>query len=368
MDAQPRLVGTSAAAPGLDARRLGRAQRAFTTRNVLTLADPLSSPWSLATGVPPREGDLVLARVTEIGQHQRLERPDGRRACLFPGDEIVVAYGARYAPDQFLAEVPADLGPCHLAAAGGVAGRVVAAHADMDDPTCLEPVGLLADEAGAVVSLHDHAPVGGAELPGDLPPLILVAGTAMNAGKTTAAAHLVRGLTRSGFVVGAAKVTGTGAGGDLWLMRDAGAAAVLDFTDAGWVTTAGIGTDAARRVLGGIARHLADRGCDALVVEVADGLAQAETAGLLRDRTVRAAARGVLFAAGDALGASAGVSWLREAGHHVLAVSGRLTAAPLAQAEADATLDVPVVCSFDLAEPTVAASLLQVVQPAGLAS
>lgn len=368
MNEQPLAVAAHEVVRDLDSRRLARAQRAFTTRNVVHLDEPTSSRWSIVTGVPPREGDLVLAQVTEIGQHQRLERPDGRRAYLFPGDEIVVAYGPRYAPDQFLAEVPADLGPCHLAAAGGVAGRVVAAHADMDHPTCLEPVGLLADEAGTVVSLHDHAPIDGAELPADLPPLILVAGTAMNAGKTTTAAHLVRGLTRSGFVVGAAKVTGTGAGGDLWLMRDAGAAAVVDFTDVGWVTTAGIGTDAARRVLGGVVRHLAGRGCDALVVEVADGPAQAETAGLLRDRTVRAASRGVLFAAGDALGATAGVTWLREAGHHVLAVSGRLTAAPLAQAEADATLDVPVVCSFDLAEPTVAAGLLETLQPAYLAS
>jgi hypothetical protein len=36
---------------------------------------------------------------------------------LFVGDEILVAYGHRYAPAQFLAEVPPDLGGCHLNAA-----------------------------------------------------------------------------------------------------------------------------------------------------------------------------------------------------------------------------------------------------------
>jgi hypothetical protein len=38
-------------------------------------------------------------------------------------DAIIVAYGHRYAPDQFEAYVPEDLGPCHLVAGGGVAAR-----------------------------------------------------------------------------------------------------------------------------------------------------------------------------------------------------------------------------------------------------
>ena len=48
----------------------------------------------------------------------------------------------------------------------------------------------------------------------DVTPVLIVAGTAMNAGKTTAAARLIKGLQRAGLRVGAAKVTGTGAGGD----------------------------------------------------------------------------------------------------------------------------------------------------------
>ena len=51
---------------------------------------------------------------------------------------------------------------------------------------------------------------------------------------------MVKGLTGAGYRVGAAKVTGTGAGGDLWLMRDHGAYEALDFTDAGMATTAGL--------------------------------------------------------------------------------------------------------------------------------
>ena len=59
----------------------------------------------------------------------------------------------------------------------------------------------------------------------------------MNSGKTTTAAHLIKGLVQAGLKVGAAKLTGTGAVGDIWLMQDAGANLVLDFTDTGFPST-----------------------------------------------------------------------------------------------------------------------------------
>jgi hypothetical protein len=116
----------------LDAARLGRAKIAYATHRVqLRDIQTLIASDTAA----PRAGDLVLARVGRIGQHRRIELRNGRRAILFEGDEIVLCYGNRYAPDQFEAYVPGDLGPCQMAAAGGVAGRVVASHARMKAPT-----------------------------------------------------------------------------------------------------------------------------------------------------------------------------------------------------------------------------------------
>ena len=90
---------------------------------------PRSACRTLLTGeVTPRVGDLVLVRIDKLGQHKHLELACGRRARLFPGDEVVLAYGNRYAPDQFEAEVPADMGPCHMVAAGGIAARVISKH------------------------------------------------------------------------------------------------------------------------------------------------------------------------------------------------------------------------------------------------
>src|SRR5471032_1016918 len=87
----------------LDFRRLGAAKSAYTTRFVSRLIDADPHGYGLLSGehVVPHAGDVVLARVHKLGQHAAIQLPDGRRATLFEGDEILVAYGDRYAPDQF---------------------------------------------------------------------------------------------------------------------------------------------------------------------------------------------------------------------------------------------------------------------------
>jgi hypothetical protein len=257
------------------------------------------------------------------GQRTRIERPNGRKSMLFEGDEILVCYGNRYAPDQFEALVPDDLGPCHLVAAGGIAGRVIAWHLDMDEPTEIAPLGLVATAEGAPLNLRDWGlpePVGQRE--GRRPRTVAVVGTAVNAGKTTTAAGIVRGLVRAGYTVGAAKTTGTGAGGDVWLMTDAGAQPVLDFTQAGFASTYGCDPDEVEMILRILYGQLVDAGVDAAVLEVADGVFQSETASLLTSAAFRALVDKVVFAASDALGPVAGVSLLRRLHLPVAAASG----------------------------------------------
>ncbi|MDA2815119.1 DUF1611 domain-containing protein [Nocardiopsis sp. RSe5-2] len=306
--------------------------------------------------VRPRPGDLVVATVTEIGRHTRLESAQGRRRHLFPGDEVLVAYGARYAPDQFEAEAPTDLGPCDLVAAGGIAGLVSTAHEDVPEPTRLLPIGLAADAEGRRTTMADlAAPAPPAPLHGV--PTIAVVGTSMNAGKTTSVAHLVRGLAAAGYRVGAAKVTGTGAGGDRWMFHDAGADTVLDFTDDGLATTYRVPVERVARGAAALHDRLTAAGAQAVVLEVADGLMQPETAALLRDGALRSRVDGWVFAAGDAAGALYGRERLRTAGLPVVGVAGRFTASPLAAREAGGLLDVPVLSRDELADAAVAAGL-----------
>jgi hypothetical protein len=340
----------------LDGDVLARAKKAYTTRLVTALNGGQRLHCVGSADVIPTPGDVVLARVTSVGQHTRIERGDGRRASLFRGDEVIVTYGARYAPDQFEAEVPDTLADCDLVAAGGLAGRVVAAHGSVDQPTRLQPVGLLADDAG-VLNLRRFTAVDVGAGQGQAPgvPVILVVGTSMNAGKTTTAGALVRGLTAGGLRVGAAKVTGTGAGGDRWLLTDSGAHRVLDFTDAGYASTFHVPVWELVAIFTGLVRQLAADGVEAIVVEVADGLLQPETRQLLAAPDVRRLVSAMVFAAGDALGAVAGVAQLRAMDFPVTAVSGRLTSSPLAVREAEAALDVPVLTVEQLGAATTAA-------------
>lgn len=349
-----------------------RIQASYNTRFVAGAVEADPTGFHLAAGptVIPGAGDVVVARVTEILNHKRVETPASRKAILFPGALVMLAYGHRYAADQFLAHVPDSLGPCHLVAAGGVAGMVTEQHARVDDPTRIEPLGLLADEGG-IVNLTRFAPYAlnpvpslgatAAELAGALPgrPTVIgVLGTSMNSGKSTAMATLVNGLTRAGLTVSAGKSTGTGAGNDPMLYRDGGAATVLDFTDFGYPTTFRLDFEQVRSLTVNLIDALSGADTDVVVVEIADGVYQGETARLLRDPLFQCVVDRVVFAAGDALGAVGGVRELQAAGLDVAAVSGVLTSSPLATAEAREVLSVPVIDTYALTGPDVSTALL----------
>jgi hypothetical protein len=346
------VLSTSASPLNLPPDRLQHAKTSYSVRRV-----NLAEATKLVIDRRPEAGDLVLARVTRLGQHQHLESSSGRRARLWPGDEIVVAFGARYAPDQYEASVPADLSPCHLVAAGGIAAMVQSRHAGIKAATQIEPIGLLANAHGV---LNMRSAALSAPPSRRAPFTVAVLGSSMNAGKTTTAANLVAGLRRLGFRVGAAKVTGTGAGGDRWLMSDAGAAPVLDFTDAGFASTAGLGLEQLEHILTQLCRHVAAAGVECVVLEVADGLLQAETSALVKSMRFVKNVDAVLFAAPDAMSALAGVEWLRQ--HHlpVVAVSGVVTASPLAAREAQQAVGLPVHTADELTDPQIIGSLFPV--------
>jgi len=301
----------------------------------------------------PQPGDLALARVDAIAQFTRLQLASGRRSQLYVGDRVLVCYGHRYALDQFEAEVPDNLDRCHLITAGGVAGRMLSRHPRLKRPTGLTPLGLLADRSGHPLNLRRYG-LAAARLAGQAEkPVLAVLGTGMNAGKTTAAAALVRGLTRAGLRVAALKVTGTGSGNDLWALEDAGARLALDFADMGYPSTF--------RLPEAEVEHLFDRlvtcadagAVDVTVVEVADGLLQPETAALVASDRFSARVGGILFCAGDALGAQAGVRWLEQRGLPVAGISGAVTASPLGVREAQAATHLEVWTRDALSEPTV---------------
>lgn len=320
----------------LDRERLSKAKQSFATRRVATddMVQLKAGDWE------PAAGDLLLAQVESLGHHPRLELTTGRRASMFPGDEIIVCCGSRYAPDQFEAELQNGHWPTDLVAAGGIASNQLSRNRRAKAATKIVPLGAICDSEGAPLNVSDFALK---TVEQRLPiKVILVVGTSMSAGKTASAAALVRGLSQQGIRVGAAKVTGTGAGRDPWLMIDSGAHSVLDFTDAGYPSTYKVPTAELESIAHNLIDHLAHDGCDVAVLEVADGLLQPETAALLAAKSFRLRVFGALFTAYDAMGAVTGIRWLQEKGYRMLGMGGRMTIAPLAVREAKIATGLPV--------------------------
>jgi hypothetical protein len=296
---------------------------------------------------PARAGDLIAAKVEHLGTHDHVEDPFGRRVRLYPGDLVIGAYGNRYATEVYEGYVPTGT-RTHLLTAGGLIGTVAAAHETRADPTRLEVVGRLVDQQSHPLSLENFARPLRPPSPMTSPPItVAVLGASMSSGKTTTAAAIVRGLARAGFAPGAGKVTGSGSGKDRWSYEDAGARALLDFLDFGMPSTFGYPPDRLGATMTAIRDGLASAGCDVVVLEIADGLLQEETAWLAHRLPGFAAA--VVFAAVDALSARSGVALLRELGAPVRAVSGLLARSPLAAREAAAATGLPVLSPAVLA-------------------
>lgn len=323
---------------------------AFTTRRV-NHADAAMLKPDLAAATP---GDLVLCEIAQLGQHRKIQLADRRNSESYVGDRIVLCLGNRYAPDQFegLAELSET---SDLLAGGGIVGRMKHAHAKMAPPTRVRVLGLIADAAGDVLNVARYA------LPETFIPehvtVIGVFGASMNAGKTTAAVSLAHGLARAGLRVAGVKATGTGAFGDFNAFEDAGVPAT-DFTDAGMPTTYCMPMERIEQGFRTLVGTAAARGAEVVVVEIADGVFQAETAAILRNSAIRDRLDGILFAAPDALGAYGGTELLKSYGLRPFAISGMVTLSPLARAEAERATGLPLLARQDLTDPAQVTALL----------
>lgn len=315
-----------------------------------TLADAAKS-----LGYPegaPRANDIIIAEVVEIGRHTRIEYGDGRKSQLFVGDLLGVVFGHRYATRQWRGRIPNNIESCHLLSVGGVCGEVVDMAPDMEPPTVLRPLGYLLNGQSTRVNLTRFG-IRPIVHSADRPTVILVVGSSMDSGKTTAAFSVVNGLTRAGARVYAAKLTGTATMKDPLLMEDAGAAGVLDFTDVGYASTAECSREELKHIATSIITQLSARNTDYLVLEIADGVVQRETEMLLRELHASEYVDYTLYTCNDTLGVREGVRILRDVGMNVIAISGWVACSPLAAQEAQSVSDLPVLQPTDLVDPNI---------------
>lgn len=299
-------------------------------------------------GPAPRVGDVALARVEELGFHNRMMTARQGRLRLYAGDSIVGVFGNRYATSAFEGEV--GLGEeVHILTSAGMVGTVRSRHQKMAPPTRLSLLGYLADSDGGRINLkerqfHPRLP----EYP--LPDVVLVVGTSMDSGKTTAGAKLASSLVRRGLRVGACKLTGSVCHRDIEEWQATGAQHVRDFSDYGLPSTYLCRKD---ELISLFLTMIADAAAirpDILVMEIADGLLQRETRILLDDPRVREHTRGVVLAATCPGSALFGFAQLAARSHRVLAVSGVITSSPLFVRELLSQQRIPVASSAGAGE------------------
>jgi len=181
----------------------------------------------------------------------------------------------------------------------------------------------LGDRVGRPAHIRDHAVPPANRLENRIP-VVYVAGTCMNAGKTVAATELVRGLARSGLRVAAAKLTGVSLMRDALSMQDAGATAALTFNDVGVATThAGVTVATAK----GIFNRLGAARPDVIVAELGDGiLGEYGVQDILADAELAGAGAAWVMAAPDPVACWGAVELMRsQFGLPVTVITGPAT-------------------------------------------
>ena len=281
----------------------------------------------------PQVGDIALARLEKIGRNTAVELANGRRCTLREGDLLAVVFGNRYATKQFEGYARAIDDSCDLLSMGGLCGVAKSKHAKVPDPSKLRLLHTIGDAAEQPLRLRNFAVPQTTVL--KKPHVAVVCGTSMDSGKTYTAMSLIMGLRTQDDRVAGIKLTGTGAGRDTWTMRDAGACVALDFIDGGLASTFMCPLSELLDLHALLVNHAASQGAKWVIVEIADGLLQRETAALLQSPRFAETVDAWVFAASEPLAAVGGISLLRSWGITPLAISGLLSMSPLEMRETE---------------------------------
>lgn len=264
-------------------------------------------------------GTVVAGRVmNEKTAYNQLEDRFGRMNVLHSGDVIVGALGHRNALHGYEGVLPKSVVAGQMLQVlnlGGVIGECISHNPDVGPPFQFEVLGQVlvypefGSRQGHPANIAMPALKGGGKLPSC--PVVYVAGTCMNSGKTAAASAIVRRLRKEGYRVGGVKLTGISLMKDTLSMHDYGAEVALDFTDAGIVCTSPETASATAHVL---FSEMATRGVDVIVAETGDGImGEYGVQGILADPDLMALKCAFVFCANDPVGVSGGVRYLKEA-------------------------------------------------------
>ena len=302
--------------------RLVRVDKIASSTVNLNLAHELE----ITTRCEAAPGNVVVVRtLTDNATYNTLELVTGRMAKINPGDVIAGVLGYRRALKGFVGDVPGAINAgdrLHLLNLGGLIGQCVGHHHSLNNAIEVEVLGMPV-RRGAIRNIGESA-IQQRDSLSTRTPLVLVAGTCMNSGKTYAATEIIKHLARAGMRVAAAKLSGVACLRDTLNMQDHGAVKTLSFLDCGLPSTVNIGDLAP--VAKGVIEELGKVEPDCAVIELGDGLLggySVET--IFNDAELMRATAALVFCASDFVGAWGGRELLAAQGVTIDVVSGPVT-------------------------------------------
>lgn len=274
----------------------------------------------VSADIPCEEGILIAAQILNSkNTYNTLELISGRMAKVSRGDIIVGALGHRKALFGYSGHLPETLSPgdtVQVLNIGGVLGICDSINATFGAPFDAKVLGAVLDFPYLGERIGVPARVGSSTLNTDAAidtgniPVVVLAGTSMDSGKTAAASAIVSRLRHLGYTVDAFKATGVSLRRDILAMEDAGARNTSIFTDFGVVTTTPQNGPPVTRMM---LTQLAAEKPDVIVFELGDGLLGAYGVdAILRDEAIHSAISCLVLCANDPVAAWGGIKLLRE--------------------------------------------------------
>lgn len=312
----------------------------------------LSGPIEVLPEGAAEVGQLVVVRaLTENPLYPDLELASGERTPVKKGDVIAGVLGSRQALRGYVGYAPYRIAAgdrLHILNLGGVIGRYVSGHRDLGEPVQVEVIGI-SSRTLKEVSLPKVDVLAVAK------PVILVAGSCMNVGKTATTEEIIKGLARQGHRVGAAKITGIACLKDTRRMELAGAKKTFSFLDCGVPST--IDAEDVTAIARSIIARLADM--DVVVLEFGDGLlGHYKVEPLFDDRALMSHIDAVVFCASDLTAAWGAREYLAQRGVNITVFCGPATDTEAGVTFLERTLGIPAANS--LTDP---GKLLQILTP-----
>ncbi|MGE0114627.1 MAG: hypothetical protein AB7T07_07055 [Steroidobacteraceae bacterium] len=270
--------------------------------------------------IPCEEGTVLVVEIlTNKSTYNTLELTSGRMAKVARGDIVVGALGHRQALFGYSGHLPESVKEgdiIQMLNIGGVLGICDSANPDKGRPFDCRVLGVvlqfpyLGERIGVPAKIGYKPLDYNATVNTHGVPVVALAGTCMEAGKTAAACVIVARMRHRGLNVHAFKATGVSLRRDILAMEDAGAKRSAIFTDYGVVTTTAKTGPAITRTL---LTEMSQGEPDVIVFELGDGLLGAYgVEAILSAPDIRAALTSVVLSANDPVAAWGGVKLLRE--------------------------------------------------------